>query len=57
MGKKLQVTNDHGDVIDVELDDDITEDDLDKHPEQDNALSEEELQQIESDEEDDQLGE
>lgn len=50
MGKKIQVTNDHGDTIDVELDDDITEDQLDHHPNPENALSAEEIADIEANE-------
>ena len=46
MGKKIRV-----DDLDIELDDDIDEADLDKHPNPDNALSAEEIAQIESDHE------
>ena len=50
MGKKIRV-----DGMEIELDDDISPEDLDKHPDPENALSDEEIAQIEADH--DQLGE
>lgn len=37
------------DGVEVELDDDITPEDLDQHPNPDNALSDEEIAHIEAD--------
>lgn len=48
MGKKLTITNSYGDQIDVELDDDITEDDLEHHPEAANALTDQQIYDIET---------